>query len=313
MYAITVIDTNVYKLATKDDPIHIHKMLGIIALCNFIYRYYLLFMYKSMFLHTPTSYLMLVIHACLSVSSLIFHISQNRHLKLPMIYPEFRMHSIVFALRSIVCCVVHTINIDGSYTLYITMGACILTMIAADLITRHYKFTSATTTMRAMPYPTHIPIEEQLKITDFYSVQQISATLFMLLNAETAFSPLFAIQIAPFLMTLVRKGIITSYTWHILYSLALLINIWCLITVSYSSIIMITIIAWVFVNVRRRIRVSKYMLWIAMFIMYILGTMTVNRFIHYYVQFIVTYSLILAYFITNGYELRRTLVPKRFM
>ena len=297
---------NFFKLATKEDSLHIHKALGIVSLLNFIYRYYLLIMYGSMFLATPASMLLLCIHACLSMSSLIFRISQTRHSKLPIIYPEFRMHSIVFALRSIVCCAVH-ILLDRAYTVYITMGVCMLTMIAADIITRHYAATAAlntTTTMRAMPYPTHIPLEEQMKITGFYSVQQISATLFMILSAETAFSPLFAIQIAALLMTLVRKSIITSHAWHILYSIALIINICCLITVSYASIIMITIIAWVFINVRRRFKISKYVLWIILFVTCIMGTAMVHAFLHDYVQIAMVYAMISAFFATNWYEVR---------
>jgi len=44
-------DTNLHKLVTKEDSTHIHKILGIFSLANYIYRYYLLFCYGSMFLH----------------------------------------------------------------------------------------------------------------------------------------------------------------------------------------------------------------------------------------------------------------------
>ena len=38
------------KLFTKDDPLHIHKVLGGFCLGNFIYRYTMLFRYGDMFL-----------------------------------------------------------------------------------------------------------------------------------------------------------------------------------------------------------------------------------------------------------------------
>ena len=46
---------------------------------------------------------LLMLHGLLSVSSFIFHVPLNRHKGLPMIYKEFRLHSIIFALRSVVC------------------------------------------------------------------------------------------------------------------------------------------------------------------------------------------------------------------
>ena len=46
-------DTKLHKLFTKEDSTHIHKILGIFSLAHYIYRYYLLFCYGSMFF-TPS-------------------------------------------------------------------------------------------------------------------------------------------------------------------------------------------------------------------------------------------------------------------
>ena len=43
---------NLNKLITKEDPNYLHKFLGIFSLGNYIYRYYLLIFYGSMFLNT---------------------------------------------------------------------------------------------------------------------------------------------------------------------------------------------------------------------------------------------------------------------
>jgi hypothetical protein len=76
-------------------------------------------------------------------------------------------------------------------------------MMGADYITNMYSdVNNANTTMRSMPFDEAITEIQQKKITMFYTLQQISATLFMLNNIESTFGPLFAIQIAAFLMTL---------------------------------------------------------------------------------------------------------------
>ena len=251
-------ETNLHKLITKEDPTHIHKLLGIFALANYIYRYYLLFFYGSMCLNTSLDLGMVAIHGCLSLSSLIFHIPRKRHAKLPMIYPEFRLHSIVFGMRSVICCFVDVYG--GYYKLYFKMGVCFATMMVADLITKQYA-EPGDTTMRAMPYAETTPENDRKQITKFHSNQQVSATIYMLVNADSAFSPLFAIQFAAFLMTLVRKNIIRPNTWHLLYSWALMINILVFHTLSLKPIICI----YAFRILRMKFRMNKYIAWLLIF------------------------------------------------
>jgi hypothetical protein len=229
-------DTNLHKLVTKEDPTHFHKLLGLFSLANYIYRYYLLLCYGSMFLHTPIDLALVGMHGLLSVSSLIFHIPKKRHASLPMIYPEFRLHSIAFGLRSVVCCFIDYYG--GEYKLYGKMVACFVTMMVADTITKIYA-EPGDTTMRAMPYAETTSAKDMQKITRFHSHQQVTATIYMLLNIDAAFSPLFAIQFAAFLMTLVRKSIIKPNTWHLLYSWALIINVFILRGLTLSQVALI--------------------------------------------------------------------------
>ena len=116
---------NLFKLASKEDPIHLHKILGISCLINYVYQFYQLFIYGSMYLKdNPYTPLLMGIHACLSLSSFIFHVPLNRHKGLPMIYKESRLHAIVFSLRSVVCtwrfivnlvCTAHTFHKSNRY------------------------------------------------------------------------------------------------------------------------------------------------------------------------------------------------------
>jgi hypothetical protein len=115
----------VKKLITKEDPQYAHKILGAVALANYIYRYYLLLVYGSMFINAHLDLALVGVHGLLSVSSLIFHIPAKRHAKMPMIYPEFRLHSIAFAMRSVICCFIEYF-VTYEYKLYLKMAMCIL-------------------------------------------------------------------------------------------------------------------------------------------------------------------------------------------
>jgi hypothetical protein len=93
---------NVHKLMTKEDGHfgHVHKIIGITALGHYFYRTYLLFTTGSMqFDSSKFTLCCILLHMVLSVSSFIFKIPNNRINSAPMIYPEFRLHSIIFAYR----------------------------------------------------------------------------------------------------------------------------------------------------------------------------------------------------------------------
>jgi hypothetical protein len=299
---------NLNKLITKEDPNYLHKFLGIFSLGNYIYRYYLLIFYGSMFLNTKLDLGIIALHGCLSISSLIFHIPQKRHIKLPMIYPEFRLHSIAFGLRSVSCCFLDYYG--GKYKLYAKMWICILTMIAADIITKK-KAQKDDSTMRAMPYDEKTPENDKKNITQFHSNQQIGATLFMLLNIDSAFSPLFAIQFAAFLMTLVRKNIIKANTWHLLYSWSLLINIFVLKTIPVSLSLKIMILGFCFKYLRIKMRINKYLAWSIIFSAFsILDLTRIDKYLETNEnlnlnQNIITNGMCMIYLIKNLYTTRK--------
>lgn len=226
---------NAHKLVTKEDPYHIHKTLGTICLANYGYRYYLLLKRGDMGLDNNVAAALVGIHAALSLSSLIFHIPAVRNKNAPMIYPEYRLHSILFAVRSCACFFLTW----HRFSILYRFAVCYLTMIGADTVTWIYnnpndKNGPKSTTMRNMPFDSRLGEEDQRKITLMQSSQQIGATLYMLGDLETCFSPMFAIQLAALLMTLVRKSIIDSTAWHIIYNLSLWINAFCFYSKSLS-------------------------------------------------------------------------------
>ena len=135
-----------------------------------------------------------------------------------------------------------------------------LTMVMADFFSNLYKVDS--TTMRKMPFGENVSQETKLKVTRIHSAQQFGATTLMMINMESAFSPLCAIQLSAFLMTLVRKSIIKEIEWHRIYLLSLLINIF--VFKSFSNqfdmfyVLFTSILTF---NLRINYNLNKYLIW----------------------------------------------------
>jgi len=221
-----------------------------------------------MYLDNNFALFLVGIHGVLSISSLIFHIPNIRNPIKPMIYPEFRLHSIIFALRSVIVCYQYYYNLSYIYPII----TCYLTMISADLVSRQFNHEEKNgKTMRNMPFDNSlVPLETQKEITKMHSIMQIGATTYMLGDIQSAFSPLLAIQLAAFLMTLVRKSIISTTTWHTIYSLTLWLNIFLFQThqIGYIIIHQVMINNYVYIFFPRRI--NKYIAWTINFGIFIL-------------------------------------------
>lgn len=249
---------NIYKLFTKEDEYHVHKFLGGFCLLNFIYRFYNLLSCGTMFLDNSVGLYSILLHGLLSISSLQFHISNTRNPSKPMIYPEFRMHSILFGLRSVIVCLLYYYHYNYKYIIATSYSVLFL----SDFITKHYNIDYKNgNTMRNMPFEKDIREEKKQQITRMHSIMQIGATIFMLGNINSAFSPLFAIQTAAFLMTLVRKSIITTNTWHLLYSAGLFANYLLFPTFSPGFLLFIALVLFFHEKVVFFYKINKYLAW----------------------------------------------------
>ena len=261
-----IIFDNLYKLKTKEDYADIHKIIGTSCLIHYIYRYFCLLYYGDMkFKYDSFTPIIISLHGVLSISSLFFHVPKNRHKNMPMIYKEFRLHSIVFALRSIICALLFYYQFHIIYNILIIN----VTMISADIITYYLK--ADTQTMRGMPFGEKIAIDNQKDIIRMQSSQQIGATLFMMVNINSAFSPAFAIQIAAFLMTLVRKSIINELDWHRIYNISLWINIFVYNSFDHIIKMIYVILSMkIFQYLRFSLKINKYIIWNIILPFYIL-------------------------------------------
>lgn len=220
------------RLATHEDArfAHAHKALGAAALAHFAYRLALWAREGSVGLAgaAPAPFLaLLALHAALHVSSFEFVLPRRRNRAYNIIWPEMRWHSMAFAYRSLAVTLVAWLRQRGALAAAwegpCRAAAVFATMAAADAATR--LLGDGSTSMRGNPFPDYVPPAARRAVNLFYSVSQLFATLQMLFcGPDLVFLTLVAIQTAPFLMTLEKKGIITQGGWHLGYTAALLVS-----------------------------------------------------------------------------------------
>ena len=297
---------NIHKLNTKEDSTFLHKYLGFLCLSNFIYRYAYYFTYGNMNLNNIFSMFLVFVHGLLSISSFIFHIPNIRNPLKPMIYPEFRMHSIVFAMRGVICCWLFYFNYHYIHRIII----CYMTFVLADMTSSYYNKNGKNgKTMRNMPFDSSIRYENQQQVTKMHSVMQIGATTYMLGNIDSAFSPLFAIQLAAFLMTLVRKSIISTTTWHAIYSFSLWINFYLFANLPISYIIINQMMMGNYIYFFFPYKVNKYIAWTTNFGMLIVYKETrcdiyIDNTLSFYNNILFQYKLLFISLIFGFYLLK---------
>ncbi|CAB9506923.1 B5 isoform [Seminavis robusta] len=268
------------KLFTKEDPIGVHKSLGVFVLMHFIFRF------RQMFIGDPSCglgtrlgkgpsiwpALCLLPHAMLSLSSLIFHtVPRERVVGMPMIWSEYRVHNIAFGVRSVITAALawasFYFNHSSTWRRVALIGsaaAVIGAQITADLGTKYLRVNNKESTTATMPYWDGCSLKTQKRFKSFYAYCQFMATMACLAvgNPGWPLSVLLAIQMASLLMTLVRKGLLSARGYHIGYT-ATLIMPWIVGIRSFAKgpdFAYATVAAWIIYQLRRR-GINKYLLW----------------------------------------------------
>jgi len=254
---------NLYKLNTKEDHYNLHKIFGSLTLLHLIIRCYLWitdgYMHFDNGWITPIS---LIPHIFLSLSSLIFYLPETRNYTYATIYPEFRLHSIIFAMRSII--IVFLFWLGNDYLYYFRCLIVLLTMILADLSTLFYKNKNYKTTTREMPNP----LPQNIYIKYFYSISQVMGTMHCIFSTKVdqIFIILIPIQVAALLKTLNKKNIISTKEVNIYYIILLLSNFLYSRTNILPELGNLTgyekyFITFLFCLLRFKFNINKYILW----------------------------------------------------
>lgn len=271
------------KLFTKEDPIGVHKCLGVYVLLHFLFRF------RQMYVGDPSCglgtrlgkgpsilpALCLIPHVLLSLSSLIFHtVPRERVVGRPMIWQEYRIHNIAFGVRSVVAAALAWSSYYFGHTpgwrrvaVWGSGAAIVGAQITADWATKHLRVDSNESTTATMPYWDGCSKETQRRFKSFYAYCQFMATLACLTVGNPAWplSVLIAIQMASLLMTLVRKGLLSAQGYHIGYTITLTMP-WFVALRSLQhgpDMLWFAPIAWVLYQLRRQ-GVNKYAIWLPM-------------------------------------------------
>lgn len=211
---------------SEEDRYFVHKTLGLACLGSFVYRFCHTGKADMQFRHDDIGTLAtLLLHATLSFSSLIFRIPQKRIKHGFRIWPEYRLHSIVFALRNLLGMLVtyyygRQRHLEQEIVLVrdcLNTGIVLLTCALADIASQSVRHSSSTIrNLDASP------------LTKFhFSVMQFHATTGCLFGSDRYslnFIMLFIVQFNSFLMTLQRKNIGRQYVMVSLYGLMLVIG-----------------------------------------------------------------------------------------
>lgn len=262
------------KLATHEDPYHLHKTLGILSLVSFFYRYlYVLPTTGTLgFEGSAFDWANVALHLALSSSSLIFHVISHRKLKFPMLmWNEYRLHAIVFTLRcfdvfALGCAVRHfgwlsdlaDTSIFGRFAFFaVVMSHHVL----ADAITGWYG-TPGITSVRVVKSRSTGKVKFA-GVKMFYSFYQFLAIGSHLLpharTTDLGYNTLIAIQSSAFLMTLCRKNIITFVEHGIIYTACLVLSTAYILWIQ-GSVQFLALVGAMFA-LRITFRLNKYLLW----------------------------------------------------
>lgn len=216
-----------------------------------------------------------IARANLLLISLLFYYNYNSSGRgIPgvlMIWSEYRVHNIAFGVRSVITAGLAWLSyyknhspIWRRFSVWGSGATVILALFTADLGTKFLRVNNMESTTATMPYWEGCSVRTQKRFKTFYAYCQFLATLACLAVGNPAWplSVLVAIQLASLLMTLVRKGLLSTRGYHIGYTTTLLMP-WL---VGFRSLVhgpdflIMTAFAWVLYQLRRH-GFNKYVLW----------------------------------------------------
>jgi len=227
----------------------------------------------------PLTLLSVALHLVLSVSSLIFHIPIKRIVGGYRIWPEYRLHSIVFATRSLTTMSLtwYELKYGLEPNYYLNMAIVIGTIIAADL------------SSMSMGPPGTAGRSSTIQDLDagpatrfFFSVMQFHATMGCMLGVRrfsTQFVYVWIIQFNAFLMTIRRKNLAPHSALVTTYGLMLVFG-FCVASheqASVGAVPMINTLANLAAVLRVGFGTPKYPLWIGMGVLTQLARPTIEE------------------------------------
>jgi hypothetical protein len=254
-------------LFSHEDANGVHKLLGFGCLLHFLVRCAWLTsdMAFDTSLLTPAC---IAMHGLLSVSSLIFHIPKVRIKEGSRIWPEFRLHSIVFACRSLACMLIvwaeRRYLTPGAHAYWANVLVVFATLIGADVATNSVDPRSRSNTIRGL--------DTGLLYKYSFSMMQFLGTTGCLVGLRSfaaQFAIVFIIQTYAFTLTLRRKNLLSHRATVVIYASQLTLGV----TVANMEVInhggidalfMFVSLALAAGSLRMLLGMNKYLMWALM-------------------------------------------------
>ena len=211
------------QLITKEDPVHLHKTLGILCLLSYIFRIVQtgpsdMGFQKFPYLTVPT----IILHLSLNSTAFIFKIPNRRISSGYRIWPEYRLHSLVFLCRSLAVMALYYYEqtFQVARPMYdFNLAIVILGLVAADY---------ASYTQRQYQSSTIRDLDTSELVKFLFSVAQFCGTTNILFGLRHRYSlhmlSVIVIQTNAFMMTVRRKNLANQTILVTLYGLSLLMS-----------------------------------------------------------------------------------------
>jgi len=239
--------SQVFALFTHEDPYNIHKIIGLIVLVHYIVRFAFALQGSAYYNHEDSMlfdgswFSLLSVWFCLvlQITSFQFVLPRNRVLGKPMLWQEWRAHNLIFVLRSIIGFTAYWAEerwhlkstLDQCLLCTVRFGGILFQLYAADVSSRMLRDSKHESLTATWPLWEGCPfwVERFLK---FYYAIGINQLTFMVMSGgslKLVFAGIIILQTDSFAMTLVRKNIIKTETFHGFY-------FWNMVHVAFLSI-----------------------------------------------------------------------------
>lgn len=266
------------RLFTREDGFNIHKVLGFSVLLHVFYRIYtqLAWHWDGGFSSGWVDLALCWLSIALQSTSYFFEVPRARLLGSPMIWQEWRAHNYIFVLRHVLGFTIcwgylRWVNISNKIAgtlLSFSMFAVLYGQLySVDVITAYIREDKHTSLTASWPFWEGCPIWLEKAIKWYYTIAQFQASTLLIMTGTDLYAKymvIFPFQFASFLMTLVRKGIITTKGFHAGYLWSLWMVVWlilkCDVVTTVASWAM-----WIFLYFFRSNGLSKYALWLGPF------------------------------------------------
>ena len=275
------------KLITKEDPLFVHKTLGVLVLTSYAWRFSHIWsdMESDLGFSTLAAWTLptLFLHLCLNLSSFEFVIPKQRIKNGGRIWPEYRLHALAFTTRSVLAiairCYAQQYGLDDRYKFFLCFLTVMATMSAADAVS--HSIVGAKHHSNSIRDAQAPPL-----VRAFWSWAQFQATAQALAatRCTSIFYNAFVVQLNPFGMTLVRKNLISHRTNVALYSLEIAFGLWlgfrdgcyyegiefydgtgfCILSILANSAALWRMWPWW----PRKWMSNKYLIWTAMYLLF---------------------------------------------